>query len=141
MRNIECLHDNVCLIRNSRVPSYGSDWLTGIVVNQGLDLIKKLGGSFLVRTIKVRLSSYYTFGIPIGQCQIFTNPLHSKKIHTKAIWKLCISVCECQAVQHPVFKFLEDWIASWCCFPHRHCPTDSSFLLRKQNLKQTTCDK
>ena len=31
---------------------------------------------------------------------------------------------ECQAVQYAVLKFLEEWIALWCFFPHRLCLTD-----------------
>ena len=41
-----------------------------------------------------------------------------------------------RAVQHAVAKFLEERIASWCCFSNIKCPTDSCLLHSRQNLKQ-----
>ena len=42
------------------------------------------------------------------------------------------------SVQHAVSKFLEEWIASWCWFPHRLFLTDSNLLhsKKKKNLKK-----
>ena len=33
------------------------------------------------------------------------------------------------------------WIVLWCYFPHRQCPTDSSLLHSRQNLRQNICAK
>ena len=43
---------------------------------------------------------------------------------------------ECYAVQYAVTKFLEKWILSWCCFPHRQRPIHSSLMYSRQNPKQ-----
>ena len=43
-----------------------------------------------------------------------------------------------QPVQHAVFKFLSEWIASLYCFPNWQCPTDSSCQQsRQKKLLQT----
>ena len=44
---------------------------------------------------------------------------------------------ECQAVQRAVSKFPAEWIASWCCFSHRQCQTNSSLQHSRQNVNQT----
>ena len=41
---------------------------------------------------------------------------------------------ECQSTQHSVFKLVEEEIASWCCFPHSPCPTDSKLLHNKEKM-------
>ena len=46
---------------------------------------------------------------------------------------------ECHIVQHAISKFLDRQIVSCCCFPHRQCPTESSLLHRRPNLKQIKC--
>ena len=48
-------------------------WLSGIVVNNGLDLTNS---SILIRMIRVRLPSCCIFIITIGLIQLFFNPLH-----------------------------------------------------------------
>ena len=42
-------------------------------------------------------------------------------------------------LQDAVFKILEGWIPSWCCFPYRQRQTDSSLLHSRQHLKHTKC--
>ena len=46
---------------------------------------------------------------------------------------------ECHAIKHPIFKFLKEWMASWCCFLHGQCSTDSCLLYNGQNFKQAKC--
>ena len=52
--------------------SYGSDWLV-IVDNHGLYLVEKVGSSFLIRLISVRLRRCRTFIITTGCIQHFSN--------------------------------------------------------------------
>ena len=42
---------------------------------------------------------------------------------------------ECHAVQHAIFKFLEKWIVSWCCFPHQQCSINSHLVHSRQIQK------
>ena len=46
---------------------------------------------------------------------------------------------ECQAIQRAISKFLEEWIASWCCFPHK--PTLVCCTIDKTQNKWSTCMK
>ena len=62
--------------------------------------------------------------------------------HSLKSWYWCIW-CECHLVEHTVSNFLEKWIASWCCFPHRQCPTHTCLLQSRQNLlkkKKSACE-
>ena len=73
----------VCLTMNL-------NWLAGIVVNHGLDLTKKFGSYFLIRTIIVRLLNCHTFVNTIGLLQLFLNPKHCPQIDIQTLWNLCI---------------------------------------------------
>ena len=43
---------------------------------------------------------------------------------------------ECQAVQHAIYKFLEEKTVSGCCFSQRQSTTDSCSLHSRKQLKQ-----
>ena len=61
----------------------------------------------------------------------------------ESIFSLTSKCCKIFGLDHLVWmlsstasvsKFLEDWIASWCCFPHRQCPTNSSTHSSPENI-------
>ena len=43
------------------------------------------------------------------------------------------------AFQRAVSKFLEEYIASWCCFPHRRCPTTVCCTKRMDQINNLKC--
>ena len=116
-------------LRHSHVRGYWFDWLTAIIVNHNLVLTHKFKSSFLIGMVRVRLPSCHTFVMT-------AQPLdwHPKHSHKPLYWRF---QCECQAVEHAISKLMEVWIASWCCFPHWQCTTDSGLLHSRQNRKQT----
>ena len=60
---------------------------------------------------------------------------------TQTVWNLRIgaSGVNVQKYRQIIFKVLDGWIASWCSFLHRQCPTDSNLLHSRQNLKEIKC--
>ena len=74
----------------SYVSGYGSDWLDGIIVNDGQDLRKKFGSSLTIKMIRLRFPSCSTFLITIGLFQLFWNPLHSTQVDMQTQWNFSI---------------------------------------------------
>ena len=119
-------------LRHSHIPGYGCDLLAGIIANHGLLLINKFRNFFLIR---VKLLNYCTFIITSGHSTFFKSSALSSD--WCPLWNLCIGTSRMNAKQYsmPFPNFWGSEIASWCCFPHRQCPIESSLLYR-QNWKQ-----
>ena len=69
---------------------------------------------FLIWMIRVRFPSCHVFVI-----QVFSNSLYCSQVDTQILkysywcfWHIC------HVIQHAISKFLAEWIASLCCFPH-----------------------
>ena len=74
-----------CLIRNSHVPVCWPAWFARIVVNHSLALTNKFGSSFLIRMIRLRLPSCYTFVITFGIIELFSNPMYCPHWHPNTV--------------------------------------------------------
>ena len=77
-------------LRYLNVPGYELDWLTGIIVNYGLDLTNKFRSSFLIRIIRVNHPTCPTYIITIGLIQIFLNILYCFQFNIQKFWNICI---------------------------------------------------
>ena len=105
LTNIECLP--IGKLRHTHIPGYGPDWRAEIVVNHGPDLTNKFISSFLIWTIKVRISCCHTFVIVKGLIQLLSNSLHS-------VFSVTLK--------------RRMWISTWFCFIYIYCPIESSFV-------------
>ena len=112
------------------------DCYAGIVNSHDLDLTKKFGSSFLVRTIRGRLPNCRSFVITIGIIQLFT------------VLSLTYANCKIFVLALPTWikscaNFLKSNLHHGAVFVTDIDSIDSSLLHSRQNLKQkkTTCSK
>ena len=68
-------------LRHSNVPGFEPNWFARVIVNHGLNLTNKFESSFLIRTMRVNLSSFI---ISIELIQLFCNLLYCCQIDTQS---------------------------------------------------------
>ena len=135
---MHCLHDKKKL-KHFRVLGYGPHWLSGIVINHSLDLTNELGSSLLIRKSRVSFPSCRTFVITIRLTKLSKFSALSSDWHPNTLqYSYWGFRHECQAIQHVVFKFVEERIASWCCFSQRRCSINKTILLRSWQKEIST---
>ena len=92
--------------RRYHVLGYTPDGLSGIVVKHNIDINTKVRGSFLIRTVRVRLPRYNTLINTSGLIQrFFLDLLHCSQIDTVGFFYWILRP-ESQAVKHAISVFL-----------------------------------